>query len=302
MQKFSIAPNVSYVTLPHVEPPYPSMLDFLDRRFSQVGRETWQERLENGRITDDSGKVITIASNYIVNLRLCYYREVDEEPEIPFKETIVFRNEHIVVACKPHFLPVIPSGPYVNECLLYRLKRNTGLGDLVPVNRLDRETAGLVLFSADKRTRGLYGDLFRLARVRKLYEAYGVIPADPHTTEWHIKSRIVTGSPWFLSKNEDGEPNASTLIKLGEVKKGLGFFLLEPATGKQHQLRLHMTMIGSQILNDFYYPILQPEPKKGFNRPLQLLAKEMSFIDPVTGCDMNFVSERRLDPGIVPGQ
>lgn len=300
MQHRSKAPNVSYVTLPQAEQPYPSILDFLDSRFKQVGRETWRLRLENGSIMDDSGHTITMARPYRVNLRLCYYREVDEEPEIPFKETIVFRNEHLIIVCKPHFLPVIPSGPYVNECLLYRLIRSTGITDLVPVNRLDRETAGLVMFAAEKRTRNLYSDLFRLARVRKVYEAFGVLPADPDKKEWIVESRIVRGTPWFLSKNEDGRPNARTVIKLLEVKKCAGRFVLEPSTGKQHQLRLHMTMIGSQILNDFYYPVLQSEPKKGFGRPLQLLAKEMSFNDPVTGRDLKFVSERRLEPGFFP--
>jgi len=299
MRQSSIAPNVSYVSLPYVEPPYPSILDFLDRRFKQVGRETWRARLKNGNIKDDSGRTVTMATGYRVNLRLCYYREVDEEPEIPFKETIVFRSEHVIVACKPHFLPVVPSGPYVNECLLYRLIKSTGIKDLVPVNRLDRETAGLVMFSVDRDTRGLYGDLFRLARVRKVYEAFGMVPQDPARNEWIIESRIVQGNPWFLSKNEDGRPNARTLIKLGEIRNGIGHFILEPSTGKQHQLRLHMTMIGSQILNDFYYPVLHPELKKGFDRPLQLLAKELSFNDPVTGRDLKFVSERHLEPGFL---
>ncbi|MDD4871823.1 MAG: pseudouridine synthase [Kiritimatiellae bacterium] len=293
--KRSTAPNLSYVTLPHADRPYPSILDFLDRRFSHVGREVWRARLEEGCITDDSGCLVTLDTPYLVNLRLCYRREVGIEPDIPFKEKIVFQNEQLLVACKPHFLPVIPSGPYVNECLLYRLRERTGIEDLVPVNRLDRETAGVVMFSVNKKTRSLYSDLFRFGRIRKVYEAVGILPPEQGNNEWLVESRIVRGDPWFLSRNEAGEPNARTIIKLRETRNGLGYFLLEPLTGKQHQLRLHMTMIGSQIINDFYYPFLCSEPKQGFDKPLQLLAKELSFKDPVSGDELDFLSTRHLE-------
>jgi len=294
-EESSIAPYLSYVTLPLAEPPFPSMLDFLDRRFSRVGRDVWRSRLERGFVTDDSGRPVSMDTPYRVNLRLCYRREVESEPVIPFKEEIVFRDEHFLIACKPHFLPVIPSGPYVNECLLYRLGRNTGIKDLAPVNRLDRETAGLVMFSTCRKTRSLYSDLFRLGRVSKAYEAIGVLPHAPGRKEWSVESRIVRGEPWFLSKNEDGKANARTLIRLVDERNGMGCFVLKPFTGKQHQLRLHMTMIGSRIINDFYYPVLQPEPKKGFDKPLQLLAKELSFIDPVSGDERKFLSKRILE-------
>ena len=238
--------------------------------------------------------IITAATPYSVNRRLCYRREVEHEPVIPFTEDIVFRDEHVLVACKPHFLPVIPSGPYVNECLLYRLKKRTGIEDLAPMNRLDRETAGLVMFSVDRRTRSAYSDLFRLRRVRKVYEAVGVLPAEAGRTEWSVESRITRGEPWFLSKNEPGAVNARTKIRLSRTWSNEGLFVLEPETGKQHQLRLHLTMIGSGIVNDFYDPVLQPEPKQGFDAPLQLLAKELSFKDPVTGREMHFESVRKL--------
>jgi tRNA pseudouridine32 synthase / 23S rRNA pseudouridine746 synthase len=295
IQKRSTAPDLSYVTLPYSERPYPLILDFLDRRFDRVGREVWRLRMEEGCITDDSGRTITVDTPYRVNLRLCYHREVWGEPEIPFNENIIFQNEQILVVCKPHFLPVIPSGPYVNECLLYRLKKSTGIENLVPVNRLDRETAGLVMFSVNKATRGIYGDLFRFGHVKKVYEAIAILPSVSRTNEWLIESRIVRGDPWFLSRNEEGAPNARTAIRLCEARNGLGHFLLEPFTGKQHQLRLHMTMIGSQIVNDFYYPVLQPEPKKGFDKPLQLLAKGLSFKDPVNGDELKFISTRHLE-------
>ena len=197
----STAPGVSYVTMPETVSDCILVLDFLERRFPRVGRDVWRARMAAGAVTDDAGLPVRADAPYCANRRIRYHREVEQEPVVPFRETVVFQNEEFLVACKPHFLPVIPSGPYVNECLLYRLRKSMGLEDLVPVNRLDRETAGLVLFSVNKTTRRLYGELFRLGQVAKRYEAVGLLPPAPEQRDWRVESRIVRGSPWFLSKN-----------------------------------------------------------------------------------------------------
>jgi tRNA pseudouridine32 synthase/23S rRNA pseudouridine746 synthase len=145
MPEFSTAPTPSYVALPDCQKPYPTILDFLDRRFPKLGRAVWQARLEQGKITDDLGNIIDCHSPYQPTLRLRYFREVEKEPKIPFQETILFQNEQFLMVDKPHFLPVTPAGPYVNQCLLYRLRAATGIQELVPVHRIDRETAGLVM-------------------------------------------------------------------------------------------------------------------------------------------------------------
>ncbi len=296
MKRSSIAPSPSFVTLPGCEPPYPSLLDFLDRRFAKVGREVWRARIEAGKITDDDGCAVTLDTPYRPHTRLRYYREVEREPEIPFEEEIVFQNDHILVACKPHFLPVTPAGPYVNQCLLYRLKAKTGIEDLAPIHRIDRETAGIVMFSVDKETRGVYHDLFSSGKVRKIYEAIATLPREAHRQEWVIKSRIVQGEPWFRMKHVEGPVNGITKIRLMDRNDLYAYFCLEPLTGKQHQLRLHLNLIGSQILHDRYYPELQPKRDDDFTRPLQLLAKELHFIDPVSRKALKFCSRRELSP------
>jgi tRNA pseudouridine32 synthase/23S rRNA pseudouridine746 synthase len=280
--------------MPPAERPDISILDFLTARFPHIGRDTWEARLRDGKISDETGAPVSASTPYQPCRRLFYHREVPDEREIPFIEEIVFQNDHLLVACKPHFLPVTPSGQYVNECLLYRLRKRTGNSDLVAVNRLDRETAGLVLFSANPETRARYYELFKNGAVRKVYEAVAGLPRSPDKREWLIESRIEDGEPWFRSRNAPGPVNARTRIRLVEIRGDRGLFELEPFTGKHHQLRLHMALLGCPIENDPYYPELEPEPKKGFDAPLQLLARDLSFKDPVSGADLAFRSGRRL--------
>ena len=288
------ATKPSTVTLPEAAPPYPAILDYLDLRFPKVGRRVWQARLETGAVVDDDGVVVDLQSLYRPQMRLHYYREHLDEPVIPFQETIVHQDERILVADKPHFLPVIPAGPYVTECLLMRLRKTTGNEDLVPVNRIDRETAGLVLFSCDRATRHLYSGLFQRRTVHKTYEAVGLPPGEPDRREWVVETRIVKGHPWFRSMIVPGEPNSMTRIERVRDRGDRCDFRLEPRTGQNHQIRLHLCHIGSGVLNDSLYPVLQEPPKTGFDAPLQLLSRLLSFRDPVTGREMAFESARKL--------
>ena len=284
----------SIVTLPNVVEPYPSILDFLSAKFPHVQRDRWEERLNEGKILDEESRKVTSDMRYIPLKRLFYFREVEDERVIPFTEQILFQNDEILVACKPHFLPVTPGGPYVNECLLNRLRLRTGLGSLAPIHRIDRETAGIVMFSVNKKTSNLYHELFRNGKVEKTYQAISEYCGNQEKTEWAIENRIVRGEPWFRMKTSPGEANARSKITLVEVKHNRGRFLLSPHTGKTHQLRLHMSGLGFKICNDKYYPDLQPESADDFSNPLQLIAKKLKFLDPVNGKEMEFVSERNL--------
>jgi tRNA pseudouridine32 synthase/23S rRNA pseudouridine746 synthase len=219
---------------------------------------------------------------------------VDKELIIPFSEKIIFCNEELLVACKPHFLPVTPAGPYVNQCLLHRLKKTTGNKDLAPINRIDRETAGLVLFSMNKKTRGRYQKMFMKGEVEKTYYAVTKYPCVQEKKSWTIENRIVKGDPWFRMKTVPGEPNAVSKISLVRSSKNRVLFQLCPVTGKKHQLRLHLSGLGFPILNDRFYPELLPEKKGNFAAPLQLLARKIRFRDPLSGRQVTYESERRL--------
>ena len=289
-----ISKHPSIVTMQKAEKPYPSILAFLSRRFPAISREIWENRISEGKVLDDKSQRITLDTEYAPLRRIFYFREVSAEPIIPFSEKILFLDDEILVACKPHFLPVTPGGRYVDECLLNRLRKSTGIEDLAPLHRIDRETAGLVLFSVNKKSRGLYGTLFMNGLIEKTYQALSACLPAQEKTSWDIENRIERGEPWFRMKTAPGRVNARSAINLVEVKGGRARFTLHPRTGKTHQLRLHMGGLGFGILNDRYYPELQAESADNFDTPLQLVAQVLRFKDPLSGRSREFSSEREL--------
>jgi len=271
-----------------------TVLDFLVERFPFISSEILQERMSRGDIVDESGRQFAIESLYQGELFLFYYREIPDEPAIPFKEKILFKNDNFIVVDKPHFIPVTPGGRYVKESLLSRLKHHYQIEEISPIHRLDRETAGIVMFTCNPEVRGAYQSLFQKRQVDKVYEA--IAP----TTDNHIfplihKSRIVKSETFFIMKEDEGEINSETSISILEEKDSLARYQLKPITGKQHQLRVHMMSLGIPILHDPFYPELLPCKGENYSNPLQLLAKTISFVDPITNKKQFFSSKQELN-------
>jgi tRNA pseudouridine32 synthase/23S rRNA pseudouridine746 synthase len=274
---------------------WPTILDFLTQRFSSISAVTWRERLLQGEVIDEWGVPVAPERTFQSHLRVYYYRAVPQEPRIPFEEVVLFQDAHLVVVDKPHFLPVVPSGGYLNETVLVRLKQRLQLDTLVPVHRIDRDTAGLVMFSVQPATRAQYHALFSQRNIQKTYEAVAPWRADldlPLTRT----SRIVEAGHFMLQHEVAGEPNAITHIEALEVRGALARYRLRPVTGQRHQLRVHMAALGLPILGDGLYPTLTPEGQVDHAHPLQLLAKSIEFTDPVTGQLRQFESQRTLQP------
>ena len=271
-----------------------TLLDGLCARFPQIDRAQWISRLERGRVQDALRRPLLADAPYRVGMTVHYFREVADEAPIPFEETVLHIDEHLVVADKPHFLPVAPAGIYVRETLLTRLVRRLGNPDLVPLHRLDRGTAGLVLFSANPGSRDAYQALFRERRIDKYYEA--VAPALPGMAFPLVReSRIVRGEPFFRMREEPGPANATTRIELLEAEGAWWRYALRPVSGRKHQLRVHMAALGAPIRNDRVYPDLEAAEADDYSRPLQLLARELAFVDPLSGVPRRFGSLSRLE-------
>ncbi|HEV7861007.1 MAG TPA: pseudouridine synthase [Pyrinomonadaceae bacterium] len=273
--------------------PWESVLDFLKERFIGVETATWLSRMAKGQVVDETGLRLNPASPYRAGACIFYYRELESETRIPFAERVLYQDEHLLVVDKPHFLPVVPAGRFLHQTLLVRLKKQGQPEALVPVHRLDRETAGVVLFSLNPATRGLYTSLFRQRKVKKIYEA--LAPTHPQLGfPLTRRSRLVTGEPFFRMKEIEGEPNSETRVDVLKKINGLTLYQLSPVTGRKHQLRLHLSALGMPVVNDRLYPLMMDEAADDFSNPLKLLAKSISFEDPVTGRERHFESERTL--------
>ena len=287
--------SASCVSLP--PGPWALLLDFLCERFTRVSRESWLARLSRGDVLDAAGRPLPPDAIYQSLSRVYYFREPAPEWPIPFEETVLYRDEHLLIANKPHFLPVLPSGRYLQETLLVRLKRKLGLEDLVPVHRIDRDTAGLVMFSLNPQSRGAYAALFRNRAVHKQYEA--IAPwRDDLALPMTLRNRIEPSEAYMCMQVLAGEPNSETHIAVIERHGPFARYALSPVTGRRHQLRVQMADLGIPILHDGIYPTLSPEWPLGvapdFSSPLQLLARHLAFIDPLTGEARSFESQLRL--------
>ena len=283
--------------------PWPCLLDFLVWRFPAVGAARWAQRMAEGEVLDGHGRPVTPTQAYRANGKLSYFRRLPPEPRLADDETVLFEDEWLVVADKPHFLPVTPGGRYLQETLLVRLRRRLGIDSLAPLHRIDRETAGVVLFAKQPATRGPYHALFAQRQVHKTYQAIARWQpqlALPLTRS----SRLVAGCR-FMQMRELGPedsaaaheqpPNAITTVSCLERQGAWARYRLEPLTGQRHQLRVHMAALGLPLLGDQMYPVLGPEGADDPANPLRLLAQAIAFVDPITGQPRRFESLRRLD-------
>ena len=285
-----------------------SAIEFLVHRFPAIPRKVWLQRFLEGSIFNAKGVNMAPDQNLLGETHLRYFRHIADEPTLPFTAQVIFQDDHLVVADKPHFMPVTPGGQYVQQSLLIQLKQTLNLPELSPIHRIDRETAGLVVFSVRAEDRNAYQELFRLRQVQKTYEAIAGTPeSSPLQPEFPLthKSTMVNDVQFFkmreltAAEHAVSEPyNSETWIDCVErlEASGLARYNLKPVTGQRHQLRVHMNALGLPIQGDQFYPLVkkQANEKDNFEQALQLLAKSISFVDPLTGNPREFSSELKL--------
>ena len=282
--------NPSRIRLPDEGPP--TVLEYLTDRFAADAARV-REKVDAGEVVDGDGVVVTPRTPFVPQGWVFLYRDPAPEPRVPFEIDILHRDDDLLVVDKPHFLATMPRGLHVVESALVRLRRDLDLPDLSPIHRLDRVTAGVLIFSLRPANRGAYQTLFAKRKVTKYYEA--VAPHRPDVDLPRvIESRIVKERGTPTAQQIPGEPNARTRVELLAVRGDRGLYGLHPATGKVHQLRLHMNSLGLPIVGDNFYPTLLDTDRQDYSDPLQLLAKRVEFEDPLTGAHRRFDSRRAL--------
>ena len=269
---------------------WPTVREFLTATEQRIAPERIDRMLATGEIVDMTGPISSDAL-YVPGEAVWFHRDLPTEAVVPFDISIVHRDDALLVIDKPHFLPTIPRGGHILQTALVRLRMQLDLPQLVPAHRLDRVTAGLVLFVVDPALRGAYQTLFQDRKIHKEYEA--VASYDPSLTlPTVVRSRIVSERGQFTAHEVPGEPNAHTTVQLLDHRDGLGRYRLTPLTGRTHQLRLHMNSLGVPIVGDDLYPTATNRPVDDFTEPLQLLASAIEFTDPISK------STRRFETGL----
>jgi tRNA pseudouridine32 synthase/23S rRNA pseudouridine746 synthase len=243
----------------------------------------------DGEVVTADGSVVGVGTVLPPGSFVYLYRELREEVPVPFDMPMRYRDDAIVVVDKPHFLATMPRGSHVAQTALVRLRRQLDLPELSPAHRLDRLTAGVLLFTARREMRGVYQTMFARGLVRKTYFARS--QADPDIALPKVlRSRIIKRRGHLQAIEEPGEPNAETVVEY----HGDGRYRLTPRTGRTHQLRVHMASLGLPIIGDPLYPNVVEVAPDDFSRPLQLIAHRLDFDDPISGERREFVSTRRL--------
>ncbi|APU15709.1 MULTISPECIES: RluA family pseudouridine synthase [Actinoalloteichus] len=274
------------------EGPWATIRDHLVERLPMVAPARIDAMLAGREIVGLDGPVAPDAP-YRPDSFVWFHRDLPDEVPVPFDIRVLHRDDDLVVVDKPHFLATIPRGRHVLETALVRLRRELDLPALSPAHRLDRVTAGLVMFVVRRERRGAYQTMFRDRRVHKEYEA--IAPVDPALDlPRTVRSRIVKERGIITAQEVDGPPNSESRVELLEERDGLGRYRLQPRTGRTHQLRLHMSGLGVPILGDDFYPTLVETALDDFRRPLQLLATTLEFTDPISGEPRRFESRASL--------
>ena len=305
-----------------------TIADYLVARFYPNDPQIIHARFNTGEVRLDDGTILSSNSPYMPGERIWYFRELADEPQLPSDMPVLYEDEHVLAIDKPHFLPTTPRGSYIAQTALTKLRVREQNPLLIPIHRLDRPTAGVLLFAKTVQARRPFQMMFQHRQASKTYRAVAPVPSDVTAAEQalsteglqvrsHIQKIRDQLQVQQLSEQECAaqgvEPNTLTTVKILRTftpsaqavegwraepalnkKQEWALYDLEPRTGKTHQLRAHLNLLGSPILGDVLYPQVLPDTPDRPEYPLQLLAYSLHFEHPITGERVDLHSGRSL--------
>lgn len=283
---------------------WPTVGAYMIERFFHLDPEGLLSRFDRGEIVARDGRPLTRETPLGVEEFIWYYRDPPVETYLPLEIEVLHQDADLVVIDKPHFLPTIPGGKFLQNSALIRLRNLLGNDELAPIHRLDRATAGVLMFSARPQTRAPYQLMFEKRQVQKVYEAVSARPVEWDASRFPLVYRnhiVKLRNELKVKVDDEREPNAETQIDLIDADERVVHTLLRPHSGKMHQLRVHLAALGLGILNDPFYPELRGEAPDDLDRPMQLLARELHFVDPLSGASRMFSTTRTLQEAPVSG-
>lgn len=239
-----------------------TVLDCITDRFTYLGREQWQQELAAGRILVN-GKVAAPLQKLVAGDELAYRRAEAVEPPVATDFRVIYEDQDLLVVDKPAPLPCHPAGRYFRHTLWAMLRELPGLASPFFINRLDRETSGLVLVAKHQEAARCCARQWQERRVEKRYlvmvegmfplpemEANGSLAPDPGSV-------IRKKARFFPSSMAAPMGSRHCATHLRRLASGNGMTLLEarPLTGRCHQIRATLCSLGFPVVGDKMYGV-----------------------------------------------
>jgi 23S rRNA pseudouridine1911/1915/1917 synthase len=260
-----------------------TVLEHLTLRYRHSSEATWRERIDAGQVSL-AGATATPEAVLSAGQWLAWRRPPWQEPDVPLVFAVLYRDAHLLAVAKPRGLPSVPGGGFLEHTLLHRVRRLDR--DAAPVHRLGRGTSGLVVFARTAQARAALARAWREQRVERDYRALVAgIPPRELTIDAAIGpvshprlGRVHAASP-------DGKPSLSH-VRVVALREGNALVDVRIATGRPHQVRIHLAAAGHPLVGDpLYGPGGRPLADAGLpGEPgYRLHAGRLRFDHPATG-------------------